>query len=36
MNWQEGEKTADNTKLDVTDTGLEGVDWIHVAEDRDR
>jgi hypothetical protein len=25
-----------NIKLDLREMGLEGVDWIHVAQDRDR
>jgi hypothetical protein len=26
----------DNIKMDLTEIGWEGVDWIHLAEDRDR
>jgi hypothetical protein len=26
----------DNIKMDVKDIGWEGVDWIHLAQDRDR
>jgi hypothetical protein len=26
----------DNIKLDLRKTGFEGVDWIHLAQDRDR
>jgi hypothetical protein len=27
---------GDNIKIDLTKAGWEGVDWIHVAQDRDR
>jgi hypothetical protein len=26
----------DNIKMDLREIGLEGVDWIHLAEDRDQ
>jgi hypothetical protein len=26
----------DNVKMDLTATVMEGVDWIHLAQDRDR
>jgi hypothetical protein len=26
----------DNTKMDLRETGLEGVDWIHLVQDLDR
>jgi hypothetical protein len=26
----------DNIKMDLKETGLEGVDWVHLAQDRDR
>jgi hypothetical protein len=26
----------DNNKMDLKEIGLESVDWIHVAQDRDR
>jgi hypothetical protein len=26
----------DNIKMDLKETGLEGVDWIHMAQDRDQ
>jgi hypothetical protein len=27
-------KWEDNTKMDLRETGWEGVDWMHLAEDR--
>jgi hypothetical protein len=27
--------TEDNTKMDLSETGWEGVDWMHLAQDRD-
>jgi hypothetical protein len=29
-------RQEDNIKMDVRKVGLEGVDWIHLAQDRDR
>jgi hypothetical protein len=26
----------DNTEMDLREIGLEGVDWIHLAQDRDQ
>jgi hypothetical protein len=26
----------DNIKMDIMDIGLEGVDWIHLSQDRDQ
>jgi 23S rRNA maturation mini-RNase III len=31
-----GRRLDDNIKMYVTGTGLEAVEWIHLAEDRDR
>jgi hypothetical protein len=28
-------RLEDNIKMDLSETGLEGVDWIHLAKDRD-
>jgi hypothetical protein len=27
---------VDNIKMDLTETGFEGEDWIHVAQDRNK
>jgi hypothetical protein len=29
-------RLKDNIKMDLWETGLEGVDWIHLARDRDQ
>jgi hypothetical protein len=29
-------KCEDNIKMDLRDIGMEGTDWIHLAEDRDQ
>jgi hypothetical protein len=30
-----GNRWKDNMKMDIKQTGWEGVDWIHLAQDRD-
>jgi hypothetical protein len=38
--WQENMRernlSEDNIRMDLREIGLEAVDWIHVAQDRDR
>jgi hypothetical protein len=29
-------RREDNIKMDIRKTGVEGVDWVHLAQDRDR
>jgi hypothetical protein len=31
-----GWRWEDNTKIDLKEIGFEGVDWIHVAQDRNQ
>jgi hypothetical protein len=31
-----GRRWVDNIKMDIRETGLQGVDWLHLAQDRDR
>jgi hypothetical protein len=35
-NHSEDRRWKDNIKIDVMETELEGVDWIHLAQDRDQ
>jgi hypothetical protein len=31
-----GHRWENTFKMDLTETGLEGVDWIHLTQDKDR
>jgi hypothetical protein len=33
---KEGDNLEDNIKMDLEEMGFEDLDWIHLAQDRDR
>jgi hypothetical protein len=36
MTCRTGRRWEDNIKMDLKDTEWEGVDWMHLAQERDR
>jgi hypothetical protein len=34
--WWESQKERDNIKMDLREIGLDGMDWIYLAQDRDK
>jgi hypothetical protein len=34
--WRPRRRWEDNTKIDLQEVGWEGIDWIELAQDRDR
>jgi hypothetical protein len=34
--WEDQDRWVDNIKMDLREVGLDGVDWIDIAQDRDQ